>query len=187
MSEIKTDRWYDRTGTPQNNILQVQHTLYTQNYMSMNGGGYEPIPGFHCDITPRSRDSKIIVIASLAIGWETTPEWSWFVDRTIGGSDPHPFRSPVVGAQSLRWNSNRMWGYHGGPRDGGSNNFTLEVESYYNTLEDSPGTTELVRYQVCLMDRWSTRDKYINRSGADNDTGYLTRGSSSLTLMEVAQ
>ena len=186
MSVIKTDRWKDSNGNVYNNVLQVQHTLYAQTFMSMNGGTREVIPGFFCDITPRSRDSMIWVIGSLAVSWETTPEWSWYIDRTIGGADGHTFNSTALNVQQ-QYASNRMWGYHGGPRDGNSNNFTRELESYYHTVFDYPNTIEPVRYHVVLSDRWSTRDKYINRSAEDTNNGYITRGTSSLTLLEIAQ
>ena len=186
MSVIKTDRWKDRNGNVYNNVLQVQHTLYAQTFMSMNGGEREVIPGFFCDITPRSRDSMIVCIGSLAVGWETTPEWSWYIDRTIGGADGHPFNSVSVGT-SGRWSSNRMWGYHGGPRDGNAVDFTRELESFYNVVFDEPKTIEPVRYHVVLSDKWSNREKYINRSNEDSDNGYITRGTSSLTLLEIAQ
>jgi hypothetical protein len=56
-----------------------------------------------------------------------------------------------------------------------------------HTILDSPATTSSCRYQVCIQNLWSPGNKYINRSGTDGNVGYVTRGTSSITVMEISQ
>jgi hypothetical protein len=162
-------------------VLQVQHLTYTSVFAtSLSNTLRIPVTNFFVDITPKLSSSKILVMANLSVGFSNTPEWSWFVDRTIGNT------TTQIGTAA--YDGNKMNGYHGGPRDGGATGFTTETESFSHIILDSPGTTSLCRYQVCMQDRWSNSTaKYINRSDNDSNNGYINRGSSSLTLMEIAQ
>lgn len=176
----------DLTGTvasarlPAGSVLQVKSLTYTDTFATSASQTLRiPITNFFVDITPLAASSKILVIANIAVGFSNTPEWSWFVDRTISGATVQVGTAAYVG--------NRMNGYHGGPQDGGATGETTEVFSYAHTILDSPNTTSSIRYQVCMQDRWvNYTAKYINRSGGYNDNGYETTGSSSLTILEVA-
>ena len=65
-------------------------------------------------------------------------------------------------------------------------NHLSEVISFYHVVEDIPGTTNVCRYQINLMNLHSgTTTVYVNRSDYNGDVGYTTRGSSSITVMEV--
>ncbi len=130
-------------------ILQVKHLTYTTQMTTNANSNRIVIPDFYVDISPKFADSRILVIAHMSVGFSTTPEWSWFVDRTAaGGSTIQVGTAPYIG--------NRMNGYHGGPRDGSANNWTVETESFSHTVQDSPGTTASCRYQVCFQNKWNT-------------------------------
>ena len=178
---INVDNWQTSAGVNQQTIIQTKVKNYIDTF-STNGSQADRIviPNFYVDITPKYNNSKIIVMCSIAIGWSNTPEWSWFVDRTVGAVTTKVGAAARVG--------NRMNGYHGGPRDGGAVDWTREVESFSNCLTDTPNTTSSCRYQVCLQDWWANYTyKYVNRSGDDSNNGYHTRGSSNLIVMEVRQ
>jgi hypothetical protein len=190
MSTIKANLWQNASGVTLSRPLQVKHTLFT-NTATLSGAGNRRIPvaGFFVDIKPMHRSSAIMVFASLAVGFSNTPEWSWYVDRTTGtgyGQDGLSIQTGTIGHNT--YVGNRMNGYHGGPRDTGADDFTTEVESFYHSFLDYPATTETCRYQVCIQDRWSNGEPiYLNRSGSDPNYGYVTRGTSSITVMEIPQ
>jgi hypothetical protein len=196
MSVIKANLWQNASGVTLSRPLQVKHTLFT-NTLSIGGAGNfrMPLAGFFVDIKPIHRNSNILVICSLAVGFTSTPEWSWFVDRTTGAGNGERGVSTQVGTiGNNTYVEGRMNGYHGGPRDGnagadGDGNWGSEIESFYHSFIDSPATTEMCRYQVCIQDRWSNGNPiFLNRCGNDADNyGYMTRGTSSITVMEIPQ
>jgi len=181
MSIVRANQWQNINGTIFNSVLQVKHLTYTTVFStSLSNTLRIPITGFFVDITPFYSNSRILILASIAMGFSNTPEWSWFVDRTVSGS------TTQIGTAA--YDGNKMNGYHGGPRDGGAQAWERELESFSHTLYDNPNTTSSCRYQVCLQDRWVNSPlKYINRTGEDSNNGYITRGSSSITVMEIAQ
>jgi hypothetical protein len=181
MSTLRVRGLQSLNGTTLNIPIQVRSTLYTDVFTSTGSGTLRfPITNFFVDITPLYATSRILIMASVAVGFSNTPEWSWFVDRTVGGT------TTQVGTAGF--DGNKMNGYHGGPRDGGATAWERELESFHHTILDSPATTQPCRYQVCFQDRWSNGNaRYVNRSGEDSNNGYITRGSSSITVMEIAQ
>jgi hypothetical protein len=195
MSIIKANLWQNASGVTLSRPLQVKHTLFT-NTATLSGAGNRRIPvaGFYVDIKPMHRSSAIMVFASLAVGFTSTPEWSWFVDRTAGtgfGQDGLSIQTGTIGHNT--YVSTRMNGYHGGPRDGNAGadvdgDWTRDLESFYHSFLDYPATTETCRYQVCIQDRWSNGNPiYLNRTNEDSNNGYITRGTSSITVMEIPQ
>lgn len=162
-------------------IVQVKHLTYKDTFATSQSGTLRiPVTNFFVDITPKFSSSSILILANLSVGFSDTPEWSWFVDRTVGNT------TTQVGTAG--YDGNKMNGYHGGPRDGYAAAFTTETESFSHTVMDFPQTTSTCRYQVCLQDRWqNSTAKYINRSGNDSNNGYINRGSSSITVWEIAQ
>jgi hypothetical protein len=179
MTTIKANVWQTASGGTIESIIQTKTTLFTDIFTSSASTSRSVITNFFVDITPMYSTSKILVMASLAVGFDDSPEWSWFVDRTVGGTTTAIGNVANVG--------NRMNGYHGGPRDYNANAWTNELESFNHTILDSPATTSSCRYQVCIQDLWSPNNKYINRSGYDGNVGYVTRGTSSITVMEISQ
>ena len=185
MSTIRANSWRAVDGNPINTVVQVKQTLFTDVFTSTGSQTTRiPITNFFVDITPRFATSKILVMCHIAVGFSSTPEWSWFVDRTISGGSAVQVGTIGNGV----YVQTRMNGYHGGPRDGGATSWTAEVEGFSHVIMDAPNTTTSCRYQVCFQDRWvNYTAKYINRSGDDSNTGYITRGSSSITVMEILQ
>ena len=175
---------------PADTIVQVKHKNFT-TILGFNSHSTARIviTNFYQDITPKYSNSLILAQAHLAVGYESTPEWSWFIDAEISSSSSSWVSTgtrTILGAEAKV--GNRMNGYHGGPRDSGASNFTYEVESYSNTVSHTPSSTNPIRYQVCFSNLWTTANyNYINRAHNDDNSGYNTRGTSTLTLYEVKQ
>ena len=187
---------------PTGHILQTVHTVMTDRLtFAQTADVYRtPVTGLYADIRPTSTTTKMIVYCSLAMGFTSTPEWAWYADREASNStadtwvtqgsstSANPMTDStraLLGAHATQ-DGTRMFGYHGGPRDGNANAWTSEVVSFYHVVEDIPGTTNVCRYQINLMNLHSgTTTVYVNRSDQNADVGYTTRGSSSITVMEV--
>ena len=166
---------------PSGSVLQVKSFTYTGTQSFNDADEPRMASDLVVSITPTSSTSKMLITASLAVGFSNSPEWSWYVSREVSGGSTTDF----LGAASVV--GNRMRGYHGGPRDQNGSDMTNEVESYSNTLLDSPATTSAINYRVCFQNRWTnTYYFYLNRSGGDSNNGYITRGISTITVMEIA-
>lgn len=163
-------------------VLQMQNKIYTDVFTTTASATTRiVITNFYVDITPKFVNSKFIISAHISIGTSSTPEWSWFIDREINSNGVYT----QLGTPA--YDGNKMNGYHGGPEDSGAN-FYRELRSFSHTVSDTPNTLSNVRYQVCMQDRWSNYTaKYINRTSEDSNNGYITRGSSSITVWEIAQ
>ena len=190
---------------PTGHVLQTVHTVMTDRLTFAQTADVHrtPVTGLYADIRPTSTTTKMIVYCSIAMGFTGSPEWAWYADREASSSTadawatngvdvntmPHPMGSDttrkILGAHATQ-DGGRMYGYHGGPRDGNAANWDYEVESFYHVVDDIPGTTNVCRYQINLMNLWSgTTTVYVNRTGNNDNSGYMTRGSSSITVMEV--
>ena len=177
-------------------IVQVQNKIFTERLQFTIGVRITRyiIPNFFVDIKPNYSSSHFLLTAQLAMGFDDTPEWSWYISREISSSEnsytnasePHE----PVGVTSARGILNRMYGYHGGPRDSdpGARDQTNEVFSFAHTVYDKPNTKNFLRYRPCLQNMWdAANNTYLNRSSYNGDVGYITRGSSSITVWEIAQ
>ena len=157
-------------GGTSGQIIQVKHTQMTdQLEFPQSADVYRTVvTNLFVDIRPSSTTNKVIVFAQLAVGFSTTPEWSWFVDREASNTsgDVWVTQGASTTADSMTESTRallgtkssaggQMYGYHGGPCDGAMNSTTDDIYSYVNVLEDTPGTTNICRYQVNLQNLWS--------------------------------
>ena len=169
-------------------IIQIKHIQFTNQVEQYDSQGNTrlPVTNFYIDFTPKESTSNNIIICTLSVGYYSTPSWSWYIDYDIS-STVGSFTSSGVQTQLgvLAQNGNRMNGYHGGS----GVNFTDYCGSYTNTLmhDHNTNTTYPIRYQVCTQDRYSqSSDKvFINRTANDSNSGNITRGSSSMLIMEM--
>lgn len=177
---IKFNTWQTTTGETLNPVIQVEHLTYTDRVtISSSNTTRIPISNFFVDIIPKYATSMILVTAHLSVGHSSTPEWSWFIDRTVGGV--------TVPVGTATQDGNRMYGYHGGPEDQGAD-FYRETRSFSHQVADFPNTTNSCRYQICFQDLWNFGNPvYVNRSHEYSNNGYINSGSSSITVMEIMQ
>ena len=174
---------------PAGHVIQTEHMLFTTP-LGFNNPSTEriPITGFYKDFTPKLSNSMILVEAHLAVGFASSPEWSWFIDADISTSSSGFVASGTYTRLGVAPRfDNRMNGYHGGPQDTGGNHYR-EVWSFSNKVSHLPASTNTIRYQVCFSNVHSNANYYyINRSDQDTNVTYLTRGSSNLTITEIKQ
>jgi hypothetical protein len=173
-STMRFDKWENSLGQPYGTVLQVRSTTKTDTFVTASTS-YTPITGFTASITPSSATSKVLVIVQLAFG----------VGGGGGGINYGTFRlyggnaSSYTGAAASARRSG-VWG--------GTSNVDNQNVMYSNSIVylDNPATTSPVTYGVEVITRASGAVA-INRSFLDSDNDYLSRGASSITLMEIAQ
>ena len=186
-------------------IVQVQHKTFVERLelVIVNYRTRLSIPNFFVDIKPKYADSAFLLHGSLSLGFANTPEWSWYISREISNSETffdgisQTFEPVGVNPARGQGTGERMWGYHGGPRDyvvnslpNGAIGFIYECESFQHTVLDRPNTKRYVRYRPNVQNHHqsgSANHININRSDDNGDVGWQTSGSSSLTVWEIAQ
>lgn len=154
-------------------IQQVVTTTKTDTFTaSVAVGAFTAITGLTATITPTSNTNKVLVIASVSM-------------------------SPVPGNQASKLRLMRA-GAPVGVGDAASNRTRITsqgVESpggtlFFSTVPimflDSPATTSAQTYSVEIgHGNTGTVSVYVNRSITDSDFNYVSRGASSITLLEV--
>jgi hypothetical protein len=166
---------------PIGTILQVVSTTKTDTFSaSVTGnGGTASVTGLTASITPTSTGSKIMVIVNLMGG-------------TNGGTGRHGATGFILkrGATSIAIG------------DAASNRVRLTANAW-TTLSsdgnnsgalgahflDSPATTSSITYSVDLVSAQATgatQTFYVNRTANDLNITSISRGVSTITLMEVA-
>ena len=157
-------------------ILQVVTETKTDT-QSITGTTFTTV--IDVDITPSNTSSRIII----------------FGNFNVSGSGTYSGR--YIGFSTFRDSTQIALGDTAGSR------FSLTVEGASNTEEtyseymmfnnsfnfiDSPSSTSQITYAVKVGNTLSTATSdiaYINRSPDDSDTGYIPRGISTVTLMEI--
>ena len=153
-------------------VLQVLSTTKTDTFTTSSTGPID-ITGLSVSITPKYATSKILVM----------------FDVHIVGNDSG------TGLRLLRGSTNLALGDASGSRarmtaigfysNGASPNVYSGGQTSMSFL-DSPSTTSATTYKLqaqCL----STNGININMSRYDTDNGNASRGSSTITVMEIAQ
>ena len=169
------------TNPKAGNIIQVVSTTKTDT-TSTASSTFSKISGFEATITPSSTSSKILIKADLCIGASSNGADSPLkLFRSVGGSDTD------IGIGDAAGNRTRcFWGVEDffSVSSGAAGYLYVMAPASTNFL-DSPNTTSAVTYGV----NWrivSGNTIYLNRTGQDNDASNYPRGSSTITLMEVA-
>ena len=157
-------------------VLQVVTETKTDT-QSITGTTFTTV--IDVDITPSNTSSRIII----------------FGNFNVSGSGTYSGR--YIGFSTFRDSTQIALGDTAGSR------FSLTVEGASNTEEtyseymmfnnsfhfiDSPSSTSQITYAVKVGNTYSlaTSDiAYINRTPDDSDTGYIPRGISTVTLMEI--
>ena len=160
-------------GLPSGSTLQVKTATKTDT-QETTSGSFEDITGLSISITPSSTSNKILVFCSvfLASTWYWTPIRILRDSVQVNAPDAGASNQPLVnGVASSQGNGNYI-----------SN--TVNVSAL-----DSPSSTSALTYKVqFIVLNTSGYETWVNRSERDenNVLGYDVRGSSSLTVMEIA-
>ena len=162
-------------------IMQVVNTYYTTaTSVSIPSGynTYTDVTGLSASITPKSTSSKIYIrvrwfgeYSVQNINWDCM----WQVKRNssviLQGSQPGSLNIGIHMG---------MLAYNAGDADS-------TPESAYFDAYDSPSSTSSLTYQVAVSHSYgSTQTLYINRTVNAATSGGYERGTSSITLWEIA-
>jgi len=189
-STIRFDKWEDSEGNPvldgtglaipssalpTGTILQVVQTTLTSVFTSASTS-FTDVTGLTATITPSSTTSKILVIAQLTIGSNTTTEQS--VLWRLNGGNSSTFIGDASGSNSVRGVGSIL------NSTGNIRTDTLAIQSTMVYL-DSPATTSATTYAVQVRTS-GAGTLYVNRPSINADDVKYINGASSITVMEVA-
>ena len=149
---------------PAGSVLQVQSGILTSTY-AQTVVAFTDI-GLSAAITPISTSSKILVMASVAVGTEVMSVNVRL--RLLRGST-------MIGSSTDLSNS----GFSHFEANQTGNNYTRFLESF--TFLDSPSSTSAQTYKVQMYLSSALGTAYVNRGHTDQ-----TRQHSTITLMEIA-
>ena len=154
-------------------VVQVVTTTKTDVFTT-SSLTYTTVTGLTATITPKSTNSKILVMAQIAVGGRASQTGPGFFKVTRGGTDFYIGNTDgsrtraVFGGYAFAELAHMLW-------------------SQSIIAEDSPGSTAALTYRVETMVNNSFWASHVNRSGDDANSGTVARGASSITVMEIAQ
>ena len=150
-------------------VLQVVQT-YKTDTSSTTSTSFTDVSGLSANITPASTSNKILVLVTIAGAGQASVSQAWFRLNRNGS---------VVGVGDAAGNRKQI----SGSSIYNTDNNVSEGSTAFNYL-DSPSTTSLLTYKIQFSADGGTI--YVNRSFADADLIVRGRGTSSITLMEIA-
>ena len=160
---------FSSADMPAGSVLQVVSTTLTTGFSASVNNSFSAVTGLTASITPSSLTSKIMVLVTMTVGSDTN---YLNAQLTKGGSAISAALATADGSRSL-----------------GTASFWV-VQAYgtyglsFNYL-DSPATTSATTYGVQIGNA-SAATLCINRSQADDNAATRTRGTSTITVMEIA-
>jgi hypothetical protein len=150
-------------------ILQVVSTTKTDTY-SANNAAFTTITGLTATITPSATSSKILVIASVSGGVDTSASTGHL--RLVRDTTAIAVGTSV----GSRVADTTMMQANGGTSQG----------SYILMTLDSPASTSAITYAVQETRSNQSATVTINRSLNDTDNAQHGRTTSTITVMEVS-
>ncbi len=158
---------------PAGHILQTVSTSKTDTW-TYNGSGYQDVTGLAATITPSSTSSKILV--QVNINFSNSMRYGAAIllrgSTQIGGGTAEGNRPSV----SVSPQANQ---------DETHNQYIMRNSSF--SFLDSPSTTSATTYKIQVGNTHeSSSTNYVNRPPSDDNSAYIHRGISTITLTEVA-
>lgn len=153
-------------------VVQVQSAILTSKASTTSLVPTHVDTGLSVNITPKFSTSKILITSSLMVGNNATFTYFRLLRNTtaLGLGD----------AAGSRHQCTFMF-Y---PDGGGGNNINT---ANGHTFLDSPATTSLITYKWTWCNSSSSYQSVLNANVRDSDASYEPRGSSTITVMEIAQ
>ena len=178
MSELRTNRIVPRDGLPSGSsggIIQVKSATKTDTQSISGTGSSADITGLSVSITPTRSDSKILVMYSVNAG---ATEGGYNGALNLFRDSTQIYLGDAEGS-----NRARVSNLISISNTGGGTDYNMVHLSGHHL--DSPSTTSATTYKLQLKNL-SSESLYINRSKNDQDSTYITRTASSITVMEVS-
>jgi hypothetical protein len=154
-------------------ITQVVSTTKTDTFTSNTYNTWVDVTGLSVSITPTSSSNKILVFASVV--YSGSSQSTGLVLRCVRGS------TPIGNADAA---GSRVLGFIGTEEIGVAGIYQMGGASFNNL--DSPNTTSSTTYKIQLNFNDNYGTAVINRTGYDGDTVAFSRGSSTITVMEIS-
>jgi hypothetical protein len=148
-------------------------TVNKTDTFTTTSGTFVDITGLSITITPTSATSKILILASIAIGSDVFTSYIRLMrgSTVLNVGDAASTRPQVTGA----------FGGYGGTAP------LYGLDQVPVMYIDSPATTSSVTYNFQTRPYAAGQVSYINRTSADRDTSnYDWRTPSNIVLMEIA-
>ena len=156
---------------PAGSVLQVVSTTKTDTFTSTTTGSFLDVTGLSVAITPASASNKVMVfgrITGMGTSAVTRAQMRLVRDSiAISVGDAASARLQVSGNEMYVADPDVLLG---------STVFFL----------DSPATTAATTYKLQLRNGNSAGTIYVNRNPTDTDSAIVSRGTSSITVMEIA-
>ena len=166
---ITTTNKFAKASMPLGSVLQVVSTTLTTGFSASVNNSFSAVTGLTAIITPSSSSSKIMVLVTMTVGSDTN---YLNAQLTKGGTAISGAIATTAGNRSL--GTSAAW----------------PVQTYgtyamaFNYL-DSPATTSSTTYGVQIGNN-SSATVCVNQSQSDDNVAGRTRGTSTITVMEIA-
>ena len=170
---------FDNSGKPTfpnggaGKVIQVQSVTKTDTFSSSESSGNYSGPAISLNFTATSTSNKLLIMANLMVAGSHSSERLGII-LFAGGSK-------LTGAVGNADGSRRrisMGGYNDA-----DNSYVCISHSHYFT----PASTNQITYDYRLHNgRGATGTMYLNRDGNNDDNSWHGRGTSTITIMEIA-
>ena len=150
-------------------VLQVVSTTLTTGFSASVNNSFSAVTGLTASITPSNSSSKVMITITMTVGSDTN-----YLNAKItkGGTAISGAVATTAGSRSV--GTSAAWP-------------AASYATYDMTLSylDSPATTSATTYGV-QIGHHSTATLCVNQSQADDNIAGRTRGTSTITVMEIA-
>lgn len=157
-------------------VLQVVSTTKTDTF-STTSSSFVDVTGLSVSITPASTSSKILILLDMNITSDVAGGCG--IQYRINGGNADTYVGDAAGTRTRA-----IRGYRAQGSAGVEFNWRESLMPATGTFLDSPNTASSVTYSAQVQ--INTNTLYVNRGDGDGDVTNITRGASSITVMEIA-
>ena len=172
MSTLRVDSIRGQTAGTDRYVVQVKQAVKTDKFSTTSATAVD-VTGLSVDITPQSANNKVLVSCSLNWGGSNNVYGGVLLKR---GSTTLSPSTDATGNQIAT-----TFGL------GGDNeNFTFKTHMATYQFLDTPNTTSSTTYKVQVLSSYNSETFTINAPNNDADDVYIVKGTSTITVMEIA-
>ena len=173
MSTLRVDSIRGQTAGTDRYVVQVKQAVKTDKFSTTSATAVD-VTGLSVDITPQSANNKVLVSCSLNWGGSNNVYGGVLLKR---GSTTLSPSTDATGNQIAT-----TFGL------GGDNeNFTFKTHMATYQFLDTPNTTSSTTYKVQVLSSYNSETFTINAPNEDANDVYIVKGTSTITVMEIAQ
>ena len=173
MSTLRVDSIRGQTAGTDRYVVQVKQAVKTDKFSTTSATAVD-VTGLSVDITPQSANNKVLVSCSLNWGGSNNVYGGVLLKR---GSTT---LLPSTGATGNQTTTTFGIG-------GDNENFQYKTHMATYQFLDSPSTTSTTTYKVQLVSAYNSETLTINAPNNNENYDFVVYGTSTFTLMEIAQ